>query len=405
MARQQLSQAEEEFQQLLKTKVEAAGQGAETKKAAPAKKAAPPAEEPVEKPARKVTRAVKAAGKPVKKTAPKKAAPPAEEPVAVEPEEVVEEAVPPVEEPVAVETVEEEAPPAQQVVSPAPRVVGRHPIEDPGLSEGMLGATAFGSRYHQRFLGNMYGAFLTLLDSQGRILFFVAGALRCRTSEDEDTVFYLDTIDILQGAMGAGKEDGRPFQPEVRTVVLKGDARRGGHEVKFREIPALTRYLAASIPEAARWGLLSVGVSPTKRMQGGVPNGENSEVYLHSRSWKVDDKMGPVPGSSTRSLADRLAPRAIEFAQARPSAWLLAMTGAALFGGMTVLPRAAVPASVALSGLIRSETELRAEKVRQLREARLRRERGAVIGTDLGAVLDGATLDAAMASAPTSPPQ
>ncbi len=259
--------------------------------------------------------------------------------------------------------------------TPAPRILPRSRIEDPSISEGERKAAMFGVRFHQRFLTNMQSALLTLLDDQGRILFFVAGALRCKTGEEEDTVYQLSTVDLLRGITGTGSPDGRAYCPEVSTLALAGEERRGGWECVFRDIPFLANYLGRNIPEATSWGILSAGVDPQKRMIGHLPNGTNSEVWLNEHTWKVNDRKGPVPGSSSKSFTGRLAPGAVDYAKSFPSAWLLAVTATTLFGGMSEFPSADVvriPSSPTLSSLCRAEVAIRAEKAQRLQERRRR---------------------------------
>jgi hypothetical protein len=354
----------------------------------------------VEKP-RKLTRAVKATLPPVEApvveepTAPAEA-PTVEEPAAPAEAPTVEEPAAPVEDvPVAQPAVEESAPaapPTQAVAAPVP------------MRMSAAAMSIYSSRYHQRFLNNMYGAMLTLLDAQGRILLFVAGALRCRTSDTTDTVLSVSTTALLGGIRGLAVVDGKPvigapYEPVVTATHLTGDDRRGGWKLDnlgedwssltpselakasaggrrgvLREVPALTKILFERIPEAHRWGIMTVGVSPTKRMINGIPNGENSEVYLNDQSWKDGN---PIPGSSTASLVERLAPEAIHHANSMPNAWLLAVTGASLFGGMKEFPplgSVKTSASPTLNAVIKSETTTRAFRQRDMEDSRRHRD-------------------------------
>jgi hypothetical protein len=360
------------------------------------------AEKPkVEKP-RKLTRAVKATLPPVEAPTVEEPAPPAEAPTVEEPappaeEPTVEETVDPSEAPVVedlAQVFETEAPQVFETATPvAPQVAMRMPASAMSI---------YSNRYHQRFLNNMYGAMLTLLDAQGRILLFVAGALRCRTSDTTDTVLSVSTTALLGGIRGIAVVDGKPvigapYEPAVTATHLTGDARRGGWKLDnlsedwssltpielekaaaggrrgvLREVPALTKILFDRIPEARRWGIMTVGVSPTKRMINGIPNGENSEVYLNDMSWKDGD---PIPGSSTSSLLERLAPEALQHANSMPNAWLLAVTGASLFGGMKEFPplgSVKTVASPTLNAVIKSETSTRAFRQRDMENNRRR---------------------------------
>jgi hypothetical protein len=360
------------------------------------------AEKPkVEKP-RKLTRAVKATLPPVEAPTVEEPAPPAEAPTVEEPappaeEPTVEETVDPSEAPVVedlAQVFETEAPQVFETATPvAPQVAMRMPASAMSI---------YSNRYHQRFLNNMYGAMLTLLDAQGRILLFVAGALRCRTSDTTDTVLSVSTTALLGGIRGIAVVDGKPvigapYEPAVTATHLTGDARRGGWRLDnlsedwssltpielekaaaggrrgvLREVPALTKILFDRIPEARRWGIMTVGVSPTKRMINGIPNGENSEVYLNDMSWKDGD---PIPGSSTSSLLERLAPEALQHANSMPNAWLLAVTGASLFGGMKEFPplgSVKTVASPTLNAVIKSETSTRAFRQRDMENNRRR---------------------------------
>lgn len=340
------------------------------KKAAPGKTAKAP---------RKITRAAKAAGvvppppspgeevaAPTEEVVAPTAPSPTEETTTAEPVVVVSVPTPPA-------AVEREAvsdlPPAQPVR-----------IEEPGVSAVGRRSTIAGRRWHQRFLPNMQGAYLTLLDDEKRILLFVMGALRVRTSDTTDTVFHLSTADVFRGMLGVGAS--APFQPEVQKIPLEGEERRRAWVLKLTEIPAFTNMLGIRIPEAAHWGVLTTGVDPTLRQQGVLPNGVNSEFQLMSSSWKAGDR---IPGSSVKDMSVRLAPRAAEYAATIPSAWLLALTGAALFGGMKVPTAVKVPSSVALSGLVKAEMELRARK-KAAAEAR-RNGYGADFGMSLGALI------------------
>lgn len=363
----------------------------------------PKAEKPkVEKP-RKLTRAVKATLLPVEEPAVEEPAAPAEAPAAP-----VEEPAAPMEAPVVEDLAQvfETATPqvfetATPVDEPSPAKETATLVAAPiAMRMSASAMSIYSNRYHQRFLNNMYGVMLTLLDAQGRLLLFVAGALRCRTSDTTDTVLSVSTTALLGGIRGIRVVDGKPvmgapYEPPVTATHLTGDARRGGWKLDnlsedwssltpselekasaggrrgvLREVPALTKILFERIPEARRWGVMTVGVSPTKRMINGIPNGENSEVYLNDHSWKDSD---PIPGSSTASLVERLAPEAIHHANSIPNAWLLAVTATSLFGGMKEFPplgSVKTSASATLNAVIKSETSTRAFRQRDMEDNR-----------------------------------
>lgn len=318
-----------------------------------------------EKAPRKITRKTKGVSAKSSKTTPEPETPvePAE-PSSAEPETPVEPVAlkpPAAEISIPAETPARPVQPSAAAVVPvAVPVAGRtvaSPIEEPGASDAARVSVAPGRRWHQRFLTNMYGAFLTVLDANNRILLFAEGALRVKTGEDTDTVFLMEHSSLLEGVLGIGGD--AAFQPDVRRIALSGADRRRGWEFRAREIPALTKLWGQRVPGATRWGILTVGVDPTKRMLGPVPNGTNEEHLLLPTSWKTGDR---IPGSSVKDLAGRLAPEAAALAGAMPTAWTLAMTGAALFGGMRVPTGVRVKSDPSLSQLIRDEMDLRARK-------------------------------------------
>ena len=261
-----------------------------------------------------------------------------------------------------------------------------------------------GSRFHQQYLRNMHGCLLTLLDSQGRILMFVGGALRCRTSDTADTVYTLSPARLLQGWLGADT-NGVGYQSDVREISLTGDERRGEWECKLRDIPRLSYMLGGLIPEATSWGVMNVWPSPGKKTIDGALNCINGEQYLCPHSWKPLSKAGPVAGSGGNSLVDRLAPQALEYAEAFPSAWLLAITATSLFGGMgaSPIPPVNVAKSAALTGLVAAEMSLRAQKAaeRELRRFQQQAQSRSVPAiVNLGSLLEAMDQTGAPAPAP-----
>lgn len=217
-----------------------------------------------------------------------------------------------------------------------------------------------GDRYHQRWLRNMYGAFLTLLDEEGRILYFAGGALRRRATQDTDEVTILTPEDIMKGVAGG-------YQPDYRQITLEGEMRRE-YKVVFRDIPFLSAYLGQSIPTASSWAILKIGPSPDKRWNGAVPNGENSEVHLDNRTWNEAAGLGKVGGSGGNDISARLAPEASTIAESLQSAWSLAITGSFLFGGMSQnIPEVEpIKYSHVLNNIIDHETALRRQKKKEM---------------------------------------
>lgn len=245
------------------------------------------------------------------------------------------------------------------------------PIEDSSL-RGQARFTVNGRRLHKRWLGNMYGAFLTLLDEEGRILFFAGGALRRRVSKTVDEVVMMTPSDVYRGTMGINADSA--FQPEYQTLRLEGPEKHKDYSLEFRDCPFLSAYLGRQIPEASSWGILKVGPDRSKMMNGAIPNGENKELFLEPRTWKESAVAGEVPGSGSNSLVDRLAPTALSLAENIPSAWSLAVSSAYLFGGMTQIPTITpIKASVVVDNLIDHEEKTRVEKAAAMELARAAR--------------------------------
>jgi hypothetical protein len=215
----------------------------------------------------------------------------------------------------------------------------------------------YSERHYRRSLVNMTGQFLTLLDRDGKILLFVAGAVRGMVSSKEDCVTALTTRQILEGIVGVSRGPGgasrtKTYWPEPTESLLSGGARRpwkldnhdedwsalsaedrAGRERRtvIREMPALTNVLFSSVPEAAQWGVFRVAVDPTKRWEKNKLNGNNVEMFLNPRSWA---EATAIPGSGGNDLSGRLAPKALEYATRIPSAWRLATAAINLYGGV-----------------------------------------------------------------------
>lgn len=251
------------------------------------------------------------------------------------------------------------------------------PIEAPSLVGDMRNskepltnaAGKYCGRYHQRFLPKMHGAFLTLLDKDGKILLFVAGALRRQVSKTVDEVSSFCEADILRGVTGG-------YQPEVTTIELSGENKWRDHPAIFREIPYLSLFLGGMIPEAVSWGILQVGPHATLKYKNGVPNGTNSEIHLDPRHWK--QKEGADTFGGGQDLTARLAPEAVDYAKVVQSAWPLAVTATYLFGGMqTNMPDVDVcRKSKALNDIIDSEVSIRRQRKRERALARMEQNQG-----------------------------
>jgi hypothetical protein len=271
-------------------------------------------------------------------------------------------------------------------------------IEDSSLN----GAARFqvsGRRLHKRWLGNMYGAFLTALDEEGRILFFAGGALRRKVTKTTDEVVLMTPEDIYRGTMGIGSEGA--FQPEYKVITLEGPDKHRDYPLEFRDCPFLSAYLgrqlvdpvtpqeaeAGRLPRqlATSWGILRVGPARDKMMDGFKPNGTNAELFLEPRTWKESAVAGSVPGSGSNNLTARLSPYALSFAENYPSAWSLAVSSAYLFGGMTIIPTATpIQASTVVSNLIDHETQTRLRKKAAMEVARAARIAAERAGSEVG---------------------
>jgi len=234
----------------------------------------------------------------------------------------------------------------------------RHAIEPRHLSEEMRVSQEPSGRFYKGFMRNMQGMFLTLLDEEGRILYFVAGALRRCGDEECDELTTMYPKDILAGMIGA-------YQPEYNVEQIRGEDRRGERRVIFEEVPFLSLNLGCRIPEAVSYGLLQVNPNPNRRWSAaGIPNGVNSEIHLSHRTWNEEVQMGHLAAAGGNDIASRLAPRALEIASTVQSAWSLAMTGSFLFGGMTEnLPSVEpIRPSTVLNKMIDHETMVRRQK-------------------------------------------
>lgn len=233
---------------------------------------------------------------------------------------------------------------------------------------------------HKRWLSNMYGAFLTLLDKENRILFFAAGALRRKVSKTTDEVVILTLNDLACGITGSGNSSAEAYQPEFNIIELTGAEKHRDFPLEIQECPLLSMVLGLQIPEAASWGILRVGPARDKMMNGFAPNGTNAELFLEPSSWKEAAESGAVPGSGSNDLIARLAPRALEIAEQLPSAWTLAVSAAYLFGGMSVIPKATpIRSSVVVRDMIEAENSTRRAKKAEIEAARAARraaERG-----------------------------
>lgn len=220
-----------------------------------------------------------------------------------------------------------------------------------------------GFRFHKRFLNNMESSFLTLLDSEGRILFFVAGALRRFEAKNHDQVVMLLPSHLTDGIASV---KGKVYQPEYQVIDIKGRDVHRQYTLELRESPLLTTFLGNRIPEARSWGILEIGPNKQLRFIGHRPNGTNSEQFLNPRSW-MQAEGPPVPGSGTNDLQSRMAPNAWHYAQSIPSAWTLAITASYLYGGMTTVPNATpIQDSAEIGNLIEKEmADRRERKLRQ----------------------------------------
>lgn len=214
----------------------------------------------------------------------------------------------------------------------------------------------------------MFGAFLTLLDDEGRILFFAGGAMRRRMNAETDRVLIRTPEDIVRSVVE------RDSAADYRAVDITGSARSRHYDVAFREVPFLTLMLASAFPRATSWSILEVGPQGTLRQANGVPNGGNTERFLDDRTWRIDMAAGPVDKSGQGSLRARIAPEAFEYAEAYPSAWSLAVVSAFLFGGMTDVPKATpFGESAQVNLVIDQETALRVQKKENMERRRLER--------------------------------
>lgn len=219
----------------------------------------------------------------------------------------------------------------------------------------------------------MNGAFLTLLNEHGKILFFVAGALRWRASKSRDELVHLMPLALFKGLIGFQAESG-PYQPEYEVQAVEGQDRFREAPIRFNEIPALSRYLAMNIPHAVKWGILRVGPEPGNKFVAGRPNGTNAEFYLCDRSWRKDEAHGVPPGIGSFDMGSRLAPDALELAQSFPSAWSLAMVSAHLFGGMSKIPTVTpIQPSAIITDLVDMEVDTRRKRKVDMELARAHR--------------------------------
>jgi hypothetical protein len=354
---------------------------------------------------RKVTRAAKIAATPApaKKAKAKKAVPAEEgvEEAPATPVEVAEtpEAAEPVEEAPAT-PVEPSLPEAPQPAPPEFRQSAGIPALLPDIPAPPAALPAyFGPRHNRQALRNMHGVFLTALDAGGKILMFVAGALRARATEEHDEVFFLGTEDIFTALAGVRVENGvasqgAAYYPEVRRTLIPSrsrpwrldtydaDAGEDSRRAILREIPRLSSSLRAAIPEFSAWGLFQAYPNPMKPALHGRVNGTNHEFWLDQNTWRETDHR--PTGSSTASLEERMAPGAAALAARMGWCWALAATAATLYGGMNKLPSMpGAPGHAGLDALIARE---RAQALRRRGET----PHTTVFGSDVGAILDAA---------------
>jgi hypothetical protein len=308
-----------------------------------------PKKEKKEKAPRKVTRADKVAAAATTKKTKKKAAP----------APVTEELLPQPAADVDPSPVQEELPPPAPEVDIQPEAVAvpvQGPLAEPAVFYPVPEAplpSYFSSRHNRASIRNMMGVFLTLLDANGKILMFLAGAFRSQrigAGQECDEVLSIGTEDILRAVSGIRPDGsrGEPYRPTARVHLLENgekspwrldtmdyDAGGGPRRGILREIPSLTSAVIAAVPEARRWGLFNVFPSPTKPFVRGLPNGMNSEFFLNPVTWRETEQL---PNDGMSSFADRLAPNAIHYANTLASAWHLATAAASLYGGMTGFP-------------------------------------------------------------------
>jgi hypothetical protein len=275
------------------------------------------------------------------------------------------------------------------------------PLEDIKLQPSERLKPGSARRHHKAFLANMYGAALTILDDQGRILFFPAAALRRREAPEHDVVLSMSVEQLFQGITGFNTSPRTSYQPEYEVIRIEGQDRHRDYPLVFREFPFISAYLGKEIPEAAAWGIMRFGPSAHKMFIGHKPNGTNSELFLDHESWKDSLEAGAVAGSGSNDLVARLHPRAIELASLIPSAWTLAVTSAYLFGGMSKIPVATpIKSSPLVTAMISHEAKARETKKAAMAAARIERMAADHEGRSmdvLRAAIDPAQLDVAAA--------
>lgn len=245
------------------------------------------------------------------------------------------------------------------------KAVTKSAVESPSTTLNGRLSKEPGSRFYNSFLRNMHGAFLTVLDPMGRILYVAGAAIRMKVDNDNDEIIIMTPEDIMTGLSGG-------YQPEYRSIILNGAERRGQHKVVFRDIPFISAYLGNALPQASSWGIMNVNPVANHAWSGPAPFCQNTEHHLDHRTWHIAKEMGPVNGQGGNDLSLRLAPEAKDIAEKLQSAIGGLVTGAYLFGGMpNNIPEVEpIKASAVIGTAIKRELSVREAKLQAQRERR-----------------------------------